>query len=128
MAVSILAGLVCGVISGLGIGGGSLLMVWMTAVAGLEQRTAQGINLLYFLPTAAASLILHFKNRMVDRHIAVPAAICGCITALLGAMLAQNLDTVFLKKLFSLFLLVVGAMELHKAMKKSPQTGLDNLN
>lgn len=128
MAVSILAGLVCGVISGLGIGGGSLLMVWMTAVIGLEQRTAQGINLLYFLPTAAASLILHFKNRMVDRHIAVPAAICGCITAILGAMLAQNLDTVFLKKLFSLFLLVVGAMELHKAMKKSPQTGLDNLN
>ena len=47
------AGLVCGVLSGLGIGGGTLLMVYMTAMAGLEQTVAQGINLLYFLPTAA---------------------------------------------------------------------------
>ena len=53
-----LAGLVCGVLSGLGIGGGTLLMVWMTAICGLEQRTAQGINLLYFLPTAVCALIL----------------------------------------------------------------------
>ena len=55
---SALAGLVCGVLSGLGIGGGTLLMVWMTALAGLEQRTALGFNLLYFLPTAVCALLL----------------------------------------------------------------------
>lgn len=55
------AGLVCGVLSGFGIGGGSLLMVWMTAVLSMEQRAAQGVNLLYFLPCAACALIFHIK-------------------------------------------------------------------
>ena len=57
-----LAGLVCGILSGFGIGGGSLLMVWMTAVAALDQKTAQGINLLYFLPTSIGALIFHIKQ------------------------------------------------------------------
>ncbi len=128
MALNIAAGLVCGVISGLGIGGGSILMVWMTAVAGLAQRTAQGINLLYFLPTAAASLLLHLKNRMVDWHTAIPAAICGSITAILSASIAQRMDTALLRRFFGVFLLVVGATELSKALKKTPKTGLDNQN
>ena len=51
-----LAGAVCGLLSGLGIGGGTLLMVWMTGVAALPQQTAQGINLLYFLPSAACGM------------------------------------------------------------------------
>lgn len=59
---AILAGLVCGVLSGFGIGGGSLLMVWMTAVLSMEQKAAQGVNLLYFLPCAACALIFHIKT------------------------------------------------------------------
>ncbi len=117
MVISILAGLVCGVISGLGIGGGSILMVWMTAIAALEQRTAQGINLLYFLPTAASSLFFHIKNRYVDWHTAIPAAICGCATAAIGAWLAHMLDTHLLRQLFGGFLLLVGAWEIRKAIK-----------
>ena len=74
---SALAGLVCGVLSGLGIGGGTLLMVWMTALAGLEQRTAQGINLLYFLPTAVCALLFHIKNRLIRWDIVLPAALAG---------------------------------------------------
>lgn len=119
MAVGILAGIICGLISGLGIGGGSILMVWMTAVAGLAQRTAQGINLLFFLPTAASALCLHVRNRLVEKKVAVPAAIMGCITAALGAMLAQNLDERLLRKLFGIFLLPVGISEIRKAFKKS---------
>ena len=59
-----LAGLVCGILSGFGIGGGSLLMVWMTAAAALDQKTAQAINLLYFLPTSVGALIFHIKNKI----------------------------------------------------------------
>ena len=118
MALSILAGLLCGIISGLGIGGGSILMVWMTAFVGLEQRTAQGINLLYFLPTAAASLFFHIKNRFVDWSITVPAAICGAACAGLCAFLAQKLDNGLLQQLFGGFLLVIGFVEIRKALKK----------
>ncbi len=118
MLIGILAGLVCGVISGLGIGGGSILMVWLTAVIGVAQRTAQGINLLYFLPTAAASLIFHIKNRYVQWQVAIPAAICGCLTAAGAAFVAQNLDEFVLKRFFGIFLLFVGTYEAAKALKK----------
>lgn len=113
------AGLACGILSGFGIGGGSLLMVWMTAVLCVEQKTAQGINLLYFLPTAAAALIFHAKNKIIDWRCVLPAAIAGCVTAALGALLAAGLEMQLLRRLFGGFLILVGLSELF--MKKQKQ-------
>lgn len=107
-----LAGLVCGVFSGLGVGGGTLLMVWMTAVMGVAQTTAQGINLLYFLPTAACALLFHIKNRLICWRVVVPAAIIGSLFAAGAAFLATMIDTALLRKLFGGFLLIVGLTEL----------------
>lgn len=109
---AVLAGLVCGVLSGLGIGGGTLLMVWITAVTGLEQTVAQGINLLYFLPTALFALIFHIKNRLISLRTVLPAIGAGCLTAAGAAWLATALDTELLRKLFGGFLLLVGVNEL----------------
>lgn len=106
-----LAGVVCGVLSGMGVGGGTLLMVWMTAVVGIEQQAAQGINLLYFLPTALCALIFHIKNRLVCWKVVIPAAIAGCIVAAGTAWLATAIDTALLRKLFGVFLLIVGVSE-----------------
>lgn len=106
------AGLVCGVLSGLGIGGGTLLMVWMTAVMDMEQRMAQGINLLYFLPTAACALIFHIKNRLICWRVVLPAAITGCLSAAGAALLATAIDASLLRKLFGGFLILVGLTEL----------------
>ena len=74
---AILAGLVCGVLSGFGIGGGSLLMVWMTAVLSMDQKAAQGVNLLYFLPCAACALIFHIKNRQIVWRAVWPPEPCA---------------------------------------------------
>ena len=115
-----IAGLVCGVLSGFGIGGGSLLMVWMTAVLSMEQRAAQGINLLYFLPTAACALIFHTKNKMICWRAVLPAALAGCVTAALGAMLARDLDMTLLRKLFGGFLILVGLEEVFLKGRKKP--------
>lgn len=109
------AGFVCGVISGFGVGGGTLLMVYMTAVAGLDQRLAQGINLLYFLPTALAAVLFHAKHRLIDWRAVWPAALCGCVTAALCSLLAMGMDLSLLKKLFGVFLILTGLTELfHK--------------
>ncbi len=118
MALGLLAGLLCGVLSGLGVGGGSLLMVWLTAVLSFEQRAAQGINLLYFLPTALASVCIHMRRRLVDLQTAVPAAIAGAVFACGGAFLAQRMDMGLLRKLFGGLLAVTAVMELKKALKK----------
>ena len=120
--IAIAAGLVCGVLSGFGIGGGTLLMVWMTALMSMEQRMAQGVNLLYFLPAAAAALILHAKNRVLVWRAIIPAAITGCATAALGALLAANVDTHLLRKLFGGFLVLVGLSEIFQKGKKPKQT------
>lgn len=58
----LLAGVGCGVLSAWGIGGGTLLLLVMTLVFGVDQTAAQGINLLYFLPTAAMGLIWHRRT------------------------------------------------------------------
>ena len=117
--VAALAGLVCGVLSGFGIGGGSLLMVWLTAAVSMDQRMAQGINLLYFLPAAGCSLIFHVKNKQIVWKAVVPAAIAGCLTAVPGALLAGQLDTALLRKLFGGFLVLVGISEVFFKGKKS---------
>ena len=117
--IAILAGLVCGVLSGFGIGGGSLLMVWMTAVLSMEQKAAQGINLLYFLPTAVCALIFHAKHRQICWKAVLPAAIAGCAAAVPGALLAASLDMELLRKLFGGFLVLVGISEVFFKGKKS---------
>ena len=63
----LLAGVGCGVLSAWGIGGGTLLLLVMTLVFGVDQTAAQGINLLYFLPTAAMGLIWHRQNGLLDK-------------------------------------------------------------
>lgn len=107
-----LAGLICGVLSGLGVGGGTLLMVWMTAVTGIAQKSAQGINLLYFLPTAACALIFHIKNRLIRPRVVIPAILAGCVSAAGAAALATAMDTGLLRRLFGGFLVIVGLTEL----------------
>ncbi len=79
-----LAGAVTGVLSGFGIGGGTLLLIYMTAFAGVEQHLAQGINLLYFLPTAATALPSHIKNGYIDKKAAVPAILAGLAGTAVG--------------------------------------------
>ena len=65
----LLAGVGCGVLSAWGIGGGTLLLLVMTLVFGVDQTAAQGINLLYFLPTAAMGLIWHRQNGLLDKAV-----------------------------------------------------------
>ena len=119
LPVALIVGTVLGFLTGLGVGGGSLLMVWMTAVLSMEQKAAQGVNLLYFLPCAACALIFHIKNRQIVWRAVWPAALAGSVCAVGGAMLAQNVDAELLRKLFGGFLVLVGLSEiLLKGLKK----------
>ena len=88
--------------------GGTLLLLMMTLFLGVDQRTAQGINLLFFLPTAASSLYCHRKNGYLDAPTmksAVPPAIA---LALLGAWIATAIDVELLRKPFGVYLLFSG--------------------
>lgn len=105
-------GAVTGVLSGFGVGGGTLLLVYMTAFAGVEQRLAQGINLLYFLPAGLLALPAHVKNGYIEKPVLVPAIAAGLVCAAAAAWAATAIDVVLLKKLFGAFLIAVGVREL----------------
>ena len=97
-----------GIISAWGVGGGTLLLLVMTLFLGVEQRTAQGINLLFFLPTAASALFCHWRSGFLDKptlKTAVPVAVAA---ALLGAWAATALDAEVLRKPFGVYLLLSG--------------------
>lgn len=110
--ISLLAGALTGVLSGFGVGGGSLLLIYMTTFAGLEQTAAQGINLVYFLPTAATSLPTHFKNGYIEKAALLPAISTGLAGTALAAWAATSMDVELLRKCFGGFLLIVGVREL----------------
>lgn len=114
-----LAGAVTGVLSGFGIGGGTLLLIYMTAFAGVAQNLAQGINLLYFLPTAATALPSHVKNGYIDWKTAIPAIAAGLAGTGLAAWVATGLDVELLHRCFGGFLIYIGLSELFR--KKPPE-------
>lgn len=105
-------GAVTGVLSGCGIGGGSLLILWLTAIDGVAQYAAAGVNLLYFLCCAPTALISHFRHHRVDRHAALWCAFAGCISSPLASLAAAAIPTDWLRRLFGVLLLMLGAKEL----------------
>lgn len=111
---AVLAGLATGILSGFGVGGGTLLLLWLTTWGGMTQQQAQGINLLYFLPAAGAALPAHWKNGYVERSLLLPAITAGLAAAALTAWLAAGLDTGLLRRCFGGFLLAVGLRELFR--------------
>lgn len=114
-----LAGFGTGILSAWGIGGGTLLLLIMTLFLGVEQTQAQGINLLYFLPTAGMSLIEHRKNGYLDHEILRAAVLPGTLAALAAAWAVTSVDISVFRKPFGLFLLWAGGSMLVQKKKKS---------
>lgn len=103
---------ITGVISGFGVGGGTLLILYLTFCTGMPQTSAQGINLLYFVPTAAASLIGHIKNRLIDLRAFLYAAGAGGLATIGSSYLVGILPEEWVRRIFGVFLLVIGVREL----------------
>lgn len=110
--VSLLIGSVLGFLAGLGIGGGSLLILWLTVVLGTDPQTARSINLLFFLPAAIIACCFRWKQGSIDWKQILPAILSGCIAAALFSWLGTSLDLELLKKCFGGLLIVTGLREL----------------
>lgn len=113
-------GLATGILSGFGIGGGSLLILYLTSFAGVSQLRAGGVNLLYFIFCAPAALISHIKNHLIDKKAALLCTIAGVPTAIGASFLASAIDTSLLRRCFGVLLLYIGVKEL--LCKKEPDS------
>lgn len=120
--IAALVGSVLGFLSGLGIGGGSLLILWLTLILGMDSSTAREINLLFFLPAAGVSCFFRWKQGVLELKKVLPAILAGSIAAVLGTLLSGILDTEKLKKGFGILLLATGFREIfYKPKKKASQ-------
>ena len=112
-----LIGLLSGVISGMGIGGGTILIPSLVLLNNLPQQQAQGINLVVFLPVSVVALITHYKKGNIDFSFAKLIIFGGIIGSLIGSILAIKIKPDNLKRYFGIFLLVIGIYQLFQKKK-----------
>lgn len=116
-----LAAAASGILGAMGMGGGGVLIIYLTLIAGLDQRTAQGINLLLFIPCALLALVFYIKKGLVRWKSAVLAAVLGLLGGYAGTFLSGVIDVAILRKIFGAMLLVIGLTEIFS--KGAPGTG-----
>ena len=115
--VEIITGIIAGSISGLGMGGGTILILVLSNFVGLEQHIAQATNLVFFIPTAIAAIVINLKQKLINIKLAFVIILSGVIGAIMGAELANNIDANSLKKYFGIFLLIISANEIYWLVK-----------
>ena len=119
LPVMLLVGTILGFLSGLGIGGGSLLILWLTVILHTDPATARSINLLFFLPSALLSCAIRMKRGSLKIKPLLPAILAGCAAAAIFSWISTILDVALLKKLFGIILIAAGLRELFYRPRKA---------
>ena len=114
----VLIGVVSGIVSGTGMGGGTILIFLLTFIMGVEQRVAQATNLLFFIPTSLIAIIVNLKNKNLDIKTGIIISVFGIFGAIIGANLAIHMDVNILKKCFGIFLSLIAANEIYSIVKQ----------
>jgi len=114
----IVAGVLGGIVAGMGMGGGTLTIPILTIFLNYKQLRAQGINLIAFLPMSVVALGIHIKNHLVDFKSTWLLAVVGCFFSLGGALIANNISNSILKKFFAVFLIGLGIWQFVEMKRK----------
>ena len=111
--IEIMAGIISGIISGTGMGGGTVLILCLSIFLGVNQKIAQATNLLFFIPTSMAAIYVNYKQKIINLKVARKVIITGMLGAIIGAMIAQKIEANQLRKLFGIFLAIIAFHELY---------------
>lgn len=117
--VAILAGILLGYLAGLGIGGGSLLILWLTLVLNMDPGIAKAINLMFFITAAGSVSLLRWKKGTLQFKALLPGILAGCIAAAATSMLCSSIQRELANKLFGILLLGTGLRELFYRPRKA---------
>lgn len=110
--ISLPIAIALGFLAGMGVGGGSLLLLWLTQVAMIPQPQARIINLLFFLPAAIVSTLFRVKKKVIQPGITIPALAAGSAAAVVFTLLSRHLDIELMKKLLGGLLILTGIREI----------------
>lgn len=115
--IEILTGFVSGIVSGTGMGGGTILILCLTIFLGIDQKISQATNLIFFIPTSIAAIYVNIKEKNINFKVAKVIIFWGIIGAIIGAVIAQKMDTNLLKKSFGVFLAFIAIHEIYVIFK-----------
>ena len=108
----ILVGFLAGACGSMGLGGGSVLIIYLTVFAGVRQLSAQGINLIFFLPTAALAVLIYSKKGIIKWKYILPIMLFGVVGTVFSSFLVGFLKAKLIKKLFGAVIVFYGVYEL----------------
>ena len=110
--ISVIIGCGLGFLSGLGVGGGSLLMLWLTLVLEMPHAVARGINLLFFIPSALIASLFRRKQGSIPLKKIIPTLLAACIGTAIFSVISIYADIGLIRKVFGTLLLATGVREL----------------
>ena len=116
--LEILTGTISGIVSGTGMGGGTILILILSVFMGIDQHVAQATNLIFFVPTSVTAIIATMKEKLINWRIGIPVAISGIFGAIIGAKISVNMDVNKLKKYFGIFLILITIYEIYSLIKQ----------
>ena len=116
--VTFIVAILIAVLSGLGVGGGGLFVIFLSFFTQLDHLEIQGINLAFFIFSSASALAVHVFKRKIFVGAVLIMSVSGIIGALIGTFLSGNISPLILRKLFGAMLVLSGMLSLKKAFAK----------
>ena len=118
MILNAIIAVLSGFLGAIGVGGGSVLIIYLTLFLSMPQLKAQGINLLFFIPCSLVGLIFHIKNKLIDFKLAVPLILFGLLGVVGGFLLNQIMDETIIRKVFGAFIIIIAVYQLFSVWKE----------
>lgn len=116
--LEVLTGLISGIVSGTGMGGGTILILVLSVFIGIEQHTAQATNLIFFVPTSIAAIIIALKEKLIEWKTGRNIAVAGIVGAIIGSIIMSKLEVKLLRKCFAIFLAIIAIYEIYSLKKQ----------
>lgn len=110
--ITSIAGIISGALAAMGLGGGGVLIIYLTIFASVEQSVAQGINLIFFIPIAIIAICIYLKKKLISIKFAIICSVFGIVGAVIGSMIINYVSNDILRKIFGGLLFIIGLIQL----------------
>lgn len=114
----VIIGIISGMVSGIGMGGGTVLILLLTIFMDTEQHIAQATNLVFFVPTSISAIIMNIREKNINLNIGIKVAIFGIIGAVVGSIISNRLEVNMLRKYFGFFLALIASYQIYLIIKE----------
>ena len=98
-------------------GGGTVLILFLSLFLNIEQHIAQSTNVIFFIPTAIAAIIVSLKNKNINLKKALPICFWGILGSFLGAFISRMMEVNMLKNSFGVFLILIAVYQIYEYIR-----------